>query len=99
MKRKKRYTKKQLLRWYKEEIKEILTEKLKTYKYVTKIVVPMKLQDFFMSNDYFLTLCQYAEVIRPLLDNEIGQMFNNKIVITKSKKKEVLIKFDKLVKK
>jgi len=99
MKKRKRYTKKQLLRWYKEEIKEILTEKLKTYKYVTKIVVPMKLQDFFMCNNHFLTLCQYADAVRPLLDNEIGQMFNNKIVITKSKKKEVLIKFDKLVKK
>lgn len=93
---KKRFTKKQLKNWYKDEIKEIFQEEIKSYKYRTVLVCPVNTLDWFKSNDSFIEISRLGCIIQGLCKNDEGMIYGTHIQI--SKRKKMVIKLKKLCK-
>ena len=63
------------------------------------LVAPIKLKKWFLTNHQLVAAFHYGTALTDLVKNEIGQLFGRKIVITKSKKKQIIVRIDKLVEK
>jgi len=97
--KKKRYTKKQLLRWYSNEIERILDERLEQYKYKLAFEIHSKHLDKLYKNDMFTHIGMFGLVASRLcLNKEVGAMFGNSFVIN-SRIKNIKMKIYKLEKK
>jgi len=96
-KRKKRYTIKQLKRFYREELDIIFREKLEDYEYKTILSCPIKTMDWFNCSSEFVPLCHYFDIFDTLGRREIGKIFGMTIEI--NKQKEMIIKLKQLQKK
>ena len=96
---KKRYTIKQLKRWYNPELDQIKKEFIKNYEYQTRIEIPIKFKNQIFSNELLISILQLKDLLIPLVTGEIGKIFNAKLILTKSKKDKIIVKIDKLIHK